>query len=212
VRQVVHEQQASPCCAQSWTPAACSRIAPAQAHNGGMSIASARRSSRDSERRRRALGKAETPEHQRARYHANPEPQKAAMRAYYAANRDQILADRALGYQASREAICARKREAYALRKRAADLAAALSELVGRARLAARPRPCSPLTPAGGHEFPLGWQRESPSAVNLCLRYCLAAEACAKWSLTLDDDTPGVFGGMTRAERLARKRELGRPG
>jgi hypothetical protein len=101
-----------------------------------------------------------------------------------------------------------------ALRARAAQASAAaavLEALFDRARMSARPRPCCPGTHHGDPEVPVGWRRESPSAVNLCLRYCLAAEACAKWSLTLDDNQPGVFGGMTRAERLARKREL-RPG
>lgn len=97
--------------------------------------------------------------------------------------------------------------------EQAASAAAALEALFTRARLAARPRPCQPLTPAGGDPlFGVGWPGESPAAVRLCLAYCLAAEACAAWSLTLPDDTPGVYGGLTQAQRLARKRAAGRPG
>jgi hypothetical protein len=49
---------------------------------------------RRAEKLRRQLGKAETPEHQRARYAANPEPQKAKARSYYSEHRDEILAKR----------------------------------------------------------------------------------------------------------------------
>jgi hypothetical protein len=49
---------------------------------------------RRAERLRRQLGKAETPEHQRQRYAADPEPQKARARSYYAEHRDEILAAR----------------------------------------------------------------------------------------------------------------------
>lgn len=61
-------------------------------HTDPVSTASARCVSRDSERRRRALGLAETPEQQRRRYAADSEPQRAACRAWYAANREQVTA------------------------------------------------------------------------------------------------------------------------
>lgn len=50
---------------------------------------------------------------------------------------------------------------------READLAAALGALLALSG----PRPCHPLTPAGGQPFGVGWPRESPSALNLCNRW-----------------------------------------
>jgi hypothetical protein len=46
---------------------------------------------RRAERLRRALGLAESPEHQRERYQRDPEPQKARSAAYYAEHKEAIL-------------------------------------------------------------------------------------------------------------------------
>jgi hypothetical protein len=46
---------------------------------------------RRSERLRRVLGLAESPEHQRQRYQRDPEPQKARSAAYYAEHKEAIL-------------------------------------------------------------------------------------------------------------------------
>jgi hypothetical protein len=155
-----------------------------------VSTASARRVSRDSERRRRALGKAETPEHQRARYAADPEPQRAACRDYYAGNREQVKASVSAYYQANREQILARRRKAYAARKQAG--AAAVPPLPGRA--------CGPVTLRGQLVFPVGWPVESDAAVRICTTWCPVYARCAQWAIT-QPDQPGILGGLNAEQR-----------
>jgi Transcription factor WhiB len=67
-------------------------------------------------------------------------------------------------------------------------------------------RPCQPCLPGKG-EFPLGWPRESPAAVRLCLAYCPLLDQCRRQVLTLPSQSEGIVAGLTQAER----QELARP-
>jgi hypothetical protein len=109
----------------------------------------------------------------------------------------QVLADpRRTVREIAEAARCTHPTVLRALRARAArtaDLAAAL----GVQLALSGPRPCCPLTPAGGLAFGVGWQRESPAALNLCNRWCPAVRACREWAVT-QPDAPACSAGSPR--------------
>jgi hypothetical protein len=123
--------------------------------------ARAREISRNSERLRRQLGKAESPQHQRERYAADPEPRRAAMRAYYSGNSEAVKARVAAHYQANREDILARRRKAYAAKRQATahdDVAAATDSL---SVVKTRYRPAKPTRLRVGSQLPAGYYAEA---------------------------------------------------
>jgi hypothetical protein len=65
--------------------------------------------------------------------------------------------------------------------------------------------PCQPYMPRPVPEFPRGWHRESPAALNLCRRYCPILAHCRDWALS-QPPAPGVLGGLTLRERQAARR------
>jgi|SRR5271165_6424438 len=142
-----------------------------------MPTARQREVSRNSERRRRLLGKAPTPEQQRERYARDPEPRKTAMRSYYADHRDERKKAVSQHYQANRADILARRRKAYAARRNTAatdDLAAAVDafSVVRSPARSTRIRVGS--TPPAGYYRP-------PDPVELACPACTLEYASGRW-------------------------------